>query len=63
MNLSVNRNRPTDKESRLVITKGEGSVGGKDWEVGTGRHKLLYMGWINNKFYCVAVSLHWWLRW
>ena len=47
MNLSVNRNRPTDKESRLVITKGEGSVGGKDWEVGTGRHKLLYMGWIN----------------
>ena len=47
MNLSVKRNRPTDKESRLVITKWEGSMGGKDWEVGTGRCKLFYMGWIN----------------
>ena len=36
MNLSVKRNIPTDKESRLMITKREGSMGGKDWEVGTG---------------------------
>ena len=24
-------------------------MGGKDWEFGMSRHKLLYTGWINNK--------------
>ena len=26
-----------------------GSGGGKDWEFGISRYKLLYIGWINNK--------------
>ena len=32
-----------------MVAKGEGSRGGKDWEFGIGRGKLLYIGWINNK--------------
>ena len=44
----------TDIENRLVVAKGEGGGGGKDWECGRGgggisRSKLLYVGWINNK--------------
>ena len=27
----------------------EGGEGGKDWEFGISRCKLLYIGWINNK--------------
>ena len=41
-----NRNRLTDIENRLVVAKGGG---GKDWEFGVSRCKLLYIGWINNK--------------
>ena len=43
------RNRLTDIENRLVVAKGEEGVGGKDWESGISRGKLLYIGWINNK--------------
>ena len=32
-----------------MVAKGEESGGGKDWEVGISRGKLLYIGWINNK--------------
>ena len=28
--------------------EGERGGGGKDWEFGISRHKLLYIGWINN---------------
>ena len=37
----------TDTENRLVVAKGQGSEGGKYWESGTSRCKLLYTGWIN----------------
>ena len=37
-----------------MVAKGEEGWGrrgggGKDWEFGISRHKLLYIGWINNK--------------
>ena len=35
----------TDIENRLVVAKG----GGKDWEFGIRRFKLLYIEWISNK--------------
>ena len=40
-------NRLTDIKSRLAVAKVEG--GGKDWEFGISRWKLLDTGWINNK--------------
>ena len=42
-------NRLTDIENRLVVAKREGVGGGKDWELGISRCKLLYKEWINNK--------------
>ena len=44
-----NRNRLTDIQNRLVVAKGDGGRGGKDWEFGISRGKLLYIQWINNK--------------
>jgi len=41
-----NRNRLTDIENRLMVAKGEGGRGGKEWEFGISRCKLLYT---NNK--------------
>ena len=41
MNLQ-NRNRVTNIEIRLVVAKGEGSGGWKDWEFGISRCKLVY---------------------
>ena len=32
-----------------MVAKGEGCGGGKDWEFGISRYKVLYIGWINNK--------------
>ena len=32
-----------------MVAKGTGGGGGKDWEFGVSRCKLLYRGWINNK--------------
>ena len=45
-----------DIENRLVVTKGEESRGGKDWEYGISRCKLScqYIGWTNSRSYCVA---------
>ena len=31
------------------MPRGRRGEGGKDWEFGIGRCKLLYIGWINNK--------------
>ena len=31
-----------------MVAKEEGG-GGKDWEFGTSRCRLLYIGWVNNK--------------
>ena len=36
-------------ENRLVVVKGEECGGGKEWEFGISRWKLLYTEWINNK--------------
>ena len=48
MNLSTNQ-KQTHRESRFVVAKGVGPGGGKDWEFGISRCKLLYIEWINNK--------------
>ena len=32
--------------------------GGKDWEFGIRRYKLLYIEWINSKVYCTAQELY-----
>ena len=32
-----------------MVAKGEGGGGGKDWEFGISRCKLLHVEWINNK--------------
>ena len=44
-----NRNRPADMENSLVVDKGEGSRGGKDWGFGISRHKLLCIQQISNR--------------
>ena len=46
MNLSTYKNRLTNVEDRLVA-QAEGDEGGKDWEFGVSRYKLLYRAWIN----------------
>ena len=51
-----NRNRLADIENRLVVAKGEG--GGKDWEFGISRCKLLYIEWINNKVLLYSTGNH-----
>ena len=38
-----------DIENRLVVVKGERGGGGKDWEFGISRCKLLHLEWINKK--------------
>ena len=30
-----------------MVAKGEGDVGGREWEFGISKGKLLYIGWIN----------------
>ena len=32
-----------------MVAKGAGGGGGKDWELGISRGKLLHIGWISNK--------------
>ena len=41
-----------DIENRLVVAKGGG--GGKNWEFGISRYKLVYIEWINNKVHDIA---------
>jgi len=43
-------------ENKLVVSKGEEGRGGRFWELGISRCKLLYIGWINNKglLYCTG---------
>ena len=56
-NLKYNTNkriykRDTDLQTwraDLGLPVEEGSKGGKDWEFGVSRYRLLYIGWINNK--------------
>ena len=43
MNLFPNRNRLTDIENKLMVTKGEREGGGINQEYGINRYKLLYI--------------------
>ena len=45
----LKQKRLIDIEKRLVVAKRELDGGGKAWEFGISRGKLLQMGWINNK--------------
>ena len=54
MNSSMNRNRPTDKESRRVVPPGKGCRGEMDRDFGVNRCILLCVEWINAKSYCIA---------
>ena len=47
MNLFTNRNRLTDRENKLMVTKWEG--GQINQEFGINRYTLLYIKQINNK--------------
>ena len=42
------------KQTHRHREKSVAAKGGKDWEFGTSRCKLVYIGWINNKVHCVA---------
>ena len=48
MNLFM-KQKQSDIENRLVVAKREGSVGGKEWEFGISRCKVLHTDWISNK--------------
>ena len=48
INVSTKKNRLTDIENRPVVAKVVGR-GGKEWEFGINRGKLLCVEWINNK--------------
>ena len=37
------------RSEQTLVAKGEGGKGGKEWEFGASRSKLLYIGWISNK--------------
>ena len=39
----------TDTQNVLVVAKGSGAEGGKDWEFGISRCKLVYRGQANSK--------------
>ena len=41
-------------EKRLVVAKTGRGVGGRDWEFGISRCKLLYTGWINKVLLYIA---------
>jgi len=43
-----------DIENRLVAAKGEGDRGGREWEFGISRGKLLYIKWINRRPYYIT---------
>ena len=49
MNYVQNRNRPTDIEDKLMVTKGERGWGEINQEFGINRYTLLYIKQINNK--------------
>ena len=53
-----NKTRLTDIENRLVVAKGEGGKGGKEWEFRISRGKLLYIGWINKKVILYSTGNH-----
>ena len=57
-NLKYDTNEPeTDSQtqrSNSWLPKGRRQEGGKDWEFGISRCKLLYREWIKTRSYCIA---------
>ena len=50
MNLFTNRNRLTDLENELMVTRGKGRQGGQTVrEFGTDMYTLVYLKWKTNK--------------
>ena len=47
--MQQNRNRLTDLENKLMVTRGEGLGGGIVREFGIDMYTLLYLKWIINK--------------
>ena len=49
MNLSTKQKQTHRHREQTCGCPGGGAGGGKDWEFGISRCKLLYTGWLNNK--------------
>ena len=49
MNLSIKQKQIHKHREQTCDCQGEGGRGEKEWEFETGRCKLLYIEWINNK--------------
>ena len=49
MNLSTEQKQISDRESRLVVAKGERVGSGIDWEFRISGCKLLHLEWISNE--------------
>ena len=49
MNLSMKQKQTHKQKTDLCLQRGSRDWGGKDWEFGISRCKLLCIGWINSK--------------
>ena len=49
MNLPTKQKQTHRHGEQICVAKGKRGGGGKDWEFGLSRCKLLYIEWINNK--------------
>ena len=47
-----------DIENQLVVVKGERLEGGRVWEVGVSKYKLLLIEWINNEVLLYNTELY-----
>ena len=52
LNISMKQNRLPDIRTDLHLPKRSG--GGKDWKFGINRCKPVFIGWMNNKVFCIA---------
>ena len=48
-NEHINETETDSQTQRTVVVQWVSRKGGKDWEFGISRYKLLYIGWINNR--------------
>ena len=48
MILCTKQKQIMDRESRLMVARGEGGGSGKDRDLGVGRYKILHLEWISN---------------
>ena len=49
MNISTQQKQTHRHREQICGCQGDGGVGGKDWELGISRSKLVNIGWLNNK--------------